>query len=267
MSKQATNTTFSKIYAGSVTHHRHTPRQHRFTYSLFMMYLDLDELPSLFDRFLFWSARRTNLAQFRRQDHLQGQPNLKENVLDIVERKLGKRPTGKVCLLTHLRYFGYVINPVSFYYCFDQSDDKVLAIVAEVHNTPWGEQHAYVLDTSDKLNQLSNGLYEYQHDKDFHVSPFLPMDMTYKWRLSKPTERLSVYIENWQASDNDESMGEHASITFNVAMRLTRKEINSASLAKCLLLFPLMTLKVISAIYYQALRLWLKKIPIHIKPQ
>jgi len=255
--------TSSKLYIGKVMHHRHLPTSHRFSYSIFMLYLDLDELPSLFDRYWLWSARGFNLAQFRRQDHLHGDACLKSTVLDLVEHQTGNRPAGKVCLLTHLRYFAYVMNPVSFYYCFDEDNQSLQAIVAEVHNTPWGEQHAYVLEANKFSENASGALYQFEHDKSFHVSPFLPMDMRYHWRVSGPSEKLSVFIENWQALDQSHE----AQRVFNVGMQLRRRSISSASLAKCLLTFPLMTLKVAGAIYYQALRLWLKKIPIYHKPK
>ncbi len=253
----------SKLYIGKVMHHRHLPMEHRFSYSLFMLYLDLDELPTLFDRYWFWSARHFNLAQFRRQDHLIGKECLKSTVLDLVETKTGKRPEGKVCLLTHLRYFGFVMNPVSFYYCFDARDQYVLAVVAEVHNTPWGEQHAYVLAFDELDAQKPDAIHQFEHSKEFHVSPFLSMDMRYRWRVSEPGDTLSVFIENWQSS---ESVDQSQRI-FNVAMQLKQQSINSSTLAKCLVAFPFMTLKVACAIYYQALRLWLKKAPFHSKPK
>lgn len=253
----------SRLYVGRVRHHRHSPKEHRFSYSLFMLFLDLDELPSLFDRYWFWSAKRFNLAQYRRQDHLAGKECLKSTVLDLVEKQIGNRPEGKVCLLSHLRYFGYVMNPVSFYYCFDATNQQVIAIVAEVHNTPWGEQHAYVLEVDKPDEQMPNAIYRFEHRKDFHVSPFLPMDMRYQWRVSMPEQTLSVFIENWQLPENTD----RARRVFNVGMQLEQQPINSMTLAKCLVTFPLMTLKVAGAIYYQALRLWFKKVPIHSKPK
>lgn len=236
-------------------HARRTPSQHRFTYSLFMMYLDLDELPHLFDHFWCWSARRFNLAHFRRGDHLGGKANLKETVLDTVEKETGARPQGKVFLLTHLRYFGHVLNPVSFYYCYNANNQDVDAVVAEVHNTPWGEQHAYVLD-SGQHSSSNKDFYTFDHDKDFHVSPFLPMDMRYFWRVSKPSDKLSVHIENRR----------HGEAVFNVSMTLKRQEIQSKSLLSALLKFPFMTVKVLIAIYFEALRLWLKKTPLFSHP-
>ena len=244
----------SKIYSGAVVHARRSPTQHKFTYSLFMMYLDLDELPHLFDRFWCWSARGFNLAHFRRSDHLAGKISLKDTVLDTVEKELGARPQGKVFLLTHLRYFGHVLNPVSFYYCYNANNQDIDAVVAEVHNTPWGEQHAYVLDAGQ--HSSSKDTYTFDHHKDFHVSPFLPMDMRYFWRVSKPSDKLSVHIENRR---DDKAV-------FSVSMTLKCQEIQSKSLALALLKFPFMTIKVLLAIYFEALRLWLKKTPLFSHP-
>ena len=135
----------SGIYEGTVRHRRFNPVLNGFQYRLFMMYLDLEELPTLIrDRWL-WSVNKVNLAFFRRRDHL-GDPRLPldRSVRDLVEEQLGERPEGPIRLLTHLRYFGICFNPVSFYYCYDKDGRYVQTIVAEVHNTPWLEQHCYV---------------------------------------------------------------------------------------------------------------------------
>ena len=155
----------SKIYFGRVSHRRFTPRQHAFSYRLFMLFVDLNELDRLFDRHWLWSARHFNLAWFRRSDHL-GKPEqpLGEAVLDVVEDQLGRRPSGRIMLLTHLRYFGYLMNPVCFYFCYGENPETPDVIVAEVNNTPWGEQHCYVLDESDAGLHPSEKLV----DKEFH---------------------------------------------------------------------------------------------------
>ena len=139
----------SCVYEGTVRHRRSAPVHHAFQYSIFMMYLDLAELRVLFHKRWLWSARRPNVAWFSQDDHL-GDPQvpLDHNVRDLVEAKTGHRPAGPIRLLTHLRYFGYGFNPVSFYFCFDSTDSLVETIVAEVTNTPWGEQHCYVLGKS-----------------------------------------------------------------------------------------------------------------------
>lgn len=245
----------SCIYVGQVRHRRFTPRQHEFSYTLFQMYLDLEELPTLFDRFLFWSAKRKNLAWFKREDHLgDKEKRLSESVRDHVENTTGRRPQGPIRLLAHLRYFGFGFNPVSFYYCFDREDQQLETIVAEVNNTPWGEQHLYTLP----LDSVQQGqkLFRFEQDKEFHVSPFMPLDMKYKWRLSAPDEALQVHLENHK---NDIKV-------FDATLDLVRKPISHRNLAMVLMAYPLITLKVMLGIHFEALRLWLKKVPIHPHP-
>ena len=147
-----------------------------------MMYLDLDELPDLFKPFWLWSNGGFNLASFRREDHLgKAHHSLSDSVRDSIEQHTGKRPTGPIRLLTHLRYLGYGFNPVSFYYCFDANDEKLETIVCEVNNTPWGEQHLYVLSEQDLHDQQQEegSIMRFQRNKEFHVSPFMPMDIQY----------------------------------------------------------------------------------------
>ncbi len=245
----------SKLYVGQVRHKRFTPHEHAFNYTMFMMYLDLDEIPHLFDRFWLWSARRFNLAQFDRKCHL-GNPEqpLKQAVKDLVHIKTGIILNGPVRILTHLRYFGYGFNPVSFYYCFDKEDKHLQVIVAEVNNTPWGEQHCYVLPVNPDQAQARH--HQYQLQKEFHVSPFNPMDQDYDWRFSTPENHLAVHMENWREGDK----------IFAATLSLDAEAISSTSMAKALLQFPLMTLKVTAAIYYQAFKLLLKRTPLFTHP-
>ena len=165
----------SSIFCGRVRHRRIKPVPHGFSYRMFMMYLDLAELPQLFRGRWLWSVRRTALARFRRSDHL-GDPAvpLDEEVRQLVFRETGQRPSGPIRLLTHLSYFGYVFNPVSFYYCFNEADTMLETIVAEVNNTPWGERHCYVLP--QKLDQGVGSRKRYFPEKEMHVSPFM------KWK-------------------------------------------------------------------------------------
>ena len=245
----------SAIYQGQVRHRRMAPIVHEFSYRMFMMYLDLAELPGLFRSHWLWSAKRPALARFRREDHL-GDPAipLDEAVRELVASETGQRPRGPIRLLTQLSYFGYVFNPVSFYYCYNEEDTMLETIVAEVNNTPWGERHCYVLPQS--MNQGAGEHKRYFPKKEMHVSPFMQMDVNYDWRFNTPGEQLTAQMENARGGDK----------IFDVTLVFERKEIGAGSLAAVLIRFPVMTLKIIAAIHWQALKLWLKGAPVHDHP-
>jgi DUF1365 family protein len=247
----------SCIYHGWVRHRRFRPADNRFRYSLAQLYLDLSELDTVFSGSWLFSACRPAPARFRREDHL-GDPQrpLDECVREEVFRQTGQRPAGPIRLLTNLRYWGYVINPVSYYYCFNAADTALQFVLAEVHNTPWGERHCYVL--SSPVDETSGRSLPLQNRKDFHVSPFMRMNMHYHWRMTSPGERLFIHIANHEdAADSDSS----SSPLFDVTMRMIRREITPASLRLLLLRHPSATAKVAAAIYWQALKLWWKKVP------
>ena len=250
----------SCIYTGQVRHRRFAPTQHEFSYTLFMMYVDLEELATLFKGRLFWSSDRFSLAWFRRKDH-HGKHGVKldESIRQVVQKETGSRPKGPIRLLTHFRYFGFCFNPVSFYYCFDETDSHVETIVAEVNNTPWKEQHCYVL--TEKKNIGEERSKRYKFEKDFHVSPFMEMNINYDWRFVEPDKRLNVHMENHQNYSSGNKK------VFDATLVMERNPINTFSLAKTLVLYPFMTGKVIAGIYYQALKLWLKKTPLHTHPK
>jgi len=241
----------SCIYEGEIRHRRFSPVRHEFHYQLFLMYVDLDELPWLFQRRWLWSVERPNLAWFRRGDHLgsNDQP-LADAVRDLVAVRIGRRPNGPIRLLTHFRYWGFVMNPISLYYCFDL-EERLEAVVAEVTNTPWGELFCYVLDVQ---NQDSSRML-CKLSKELHVSPFLGMDFDYEFRLTVPSESLMVHIEN-QSRDSAEPKR-----VFDATLMLRRRPLNGRELARALCQYPLMTARVFVAIYWQALRLWRKRVP------
>jgi len=241
----------SALYMGWVRHRRRAPVVNEFRYRTFMVYLDLAELESVFRGRWLWSTRRFAPAWFRRADHL-GDPvrPLAECVRDLVERERGFRPAGPVRLLTNLRYWGYVMNPVSFYYCFaGDGSERLDAIVAEVHNTPWRERHCYVLDCRAQASR--EGAHAFEFAKEFHVSPFMPMEIDYSWRLSVPGRSLAVHMVNHLRGEP----------VFDATLALDRRPISTGALAGALLRHPFMTGKVIAAIYWQALKLWLKRAP------
>jgi hypothetical protein len=238
----------SCLYVGRVRHRRFQPLRHEFDFPLFLVYLDLAELDEVFRGRWLWSVRRPALARFRREDHL-GDPRmpLDEAVRALVETRTGRRPAGPIRLLTHLRYAGFVFNPVSFFFCHDVAG-ALDAIVADVANTPWNERHRYVLPATGQ-----RGLrLRFATAKEFHVSPFFGMELDYAWTFHVPGERLALRIENRTREGRP---------LFDATLALRRRELSGANLAFALARFPLMTTQVIAAIYWQALRLHRKGAP------
>jgi DUF1365 family protein len=222
-----------------------------FQYRLFFLFLDLAELPNLFDIHPLWSYERFNIACFQRRDHF-GDPKipLDHTLRDLVEDRLGSRPDGPIRLLTHLRYFGYCFNPASFYYCYDSTDTGVETVVVEIHNTPWGERHCYVLGTEHNEHPVKYWR-RHRFTKSFHVSPFIDMNIHYDWRFREPDDSLQVHMIDYQGGEK----------LFDASLTLHRREITRPSLTRVLIRYPMMTGKVITMIYWQALRLTLKRIP------
>jgi len=239
----------SAIYRGRVTHARRGPGAHAFGYDLYMLYLDLDELPALLAAGGPLRGGRFGLLSFARQDYLAGAPSLAESVRDRVERELGFRPTGPVRLLTHVRSLGYAFNPVSFYFCFAADGTSLEAVVAEITNTPWSERHAYVL-------RAAKGGAVASFPKRFHVSPFFPMEQRYRWDIGAPGERLRVEMANDEGGEE----------VFRARLELSRRPWSAGALWRAALLQPLMAWKVHAAIYWQALRLWMKGATFHTHP-
>lgn len=245
----------SAVYEGGVRHRRHAPRTHAFRYRMAQLYLDLDELDRVFDGRPLWSVDRRNVAEFRRSDYL-GDPAvpLAEAVRDRAASVLGRRPEGPVRLLTHPRYFGYVFNPVSFYYCHAADGTTLDCIVAEITNTPWKERHAYVLP-ADAAERRGRAL-GWAFAKRFHVSPFMAMARDYAWRFTVPGDDLHVHMDVLRGGERE----------FDATLHLRRRPLDAASLRRLLWRHPLMTAQVIGAIHWQALRLWLKRTPVHDHP-
>jgi uncharacterized protein len=242
----------SVLYEGKLRHRRFAAPARQFSYSLFMVYLDLEELESVFARRWLWSTDRPNLAWFRRADHY-GDPRtpLDMSIRDLVTERTGQRPEGPIRLLTHLRYLGHCFNPVSFYYCFAKDGRTLQTVVAEVSNTPWNERHMYVLPERENLGNGSAMRFDFK--KAFHVSPFFGMDMEYAWHFRTPPDRdggrLWVHMESRQEETR----------VFDATLSLSRRPMTGAELARVLVLRPAMTVQIMGEIYGQALRLWFRR--------
>lgn len=245
----------SAVYEGSVTHRRHLPRAHAFRYRMAQLYLDLDEVDEVFRSRWLWSSRGRNLAEWRRGDYLgpAGMP-LADAVRQRVERQTGQACTGPIRMLGHLRYAGFVFNPVTFYYCYDASGEALQHVVAEITNTPWGERHSYVLPV-DQCQRHGRAM-AWEFDKQFHVSPFMAMDRRYDWRVTAPSDDLLVHMKVRRGD----------ACEFDASLALQRRPLSGPSLARVLWRYPLMTAQVVGAIHWQALRLWAKRTPVHDHP-
>jgi len=241
----------SCFYEGTVVHERFTPVPHRFCYRLYMTYVDLAELDALFGRRGVWSTRGPALVRFRRADYLgdRDQP-LDGEIRRLVETRTGFRPAGPIRLLTNFCVAGFGMNPVSFYYCYDSADRRVDTLVAEVTNTPWGERHCYVIRREPNA---ADGMRDERPvvAKALHVSPFMTMDIAYRWRIGEPGERLTIGIENLQ----------HGERPFQATLRLKRRPMTAWQRMRLPVRYPLLPQRIALGIYAQALRLWWKGVP------
>ncbi len=211
-----------------------------------MLYLDLDEIKEAFSGKVFWSFNKPNFASFYRSD-FYGDKNktIKKSIQTLLLKKINLNHKGKIFLLTTIRFFGYSFNPVSFYYCFDESE-RIEAIVTHITNTPWKEKYAYVHDCRNNKSMSKR----FQFGKDFHVSPFMPMDINYNWVFTSPKDFLYVSMDSYLENK----------LIFNATLRMTRRAWGSFALNKILFLSFPMSIKAIILIYFNALLLFIKRI-------
>lgn len=245
----------SAIYHGTLRHRRFLPKQHDFSYTSSLFYIDLDELPELFTNVKGWSLNKRNLGAFHRKDYL-GDPDtpLKESVRAEVTRILGYCPMGAVRMLTNLRILGFCFNPVTFYYVFAVDADKPSLILAQVNNTPWNQRHCYVVLCDQETGKAKNDF-----DKAFHVSPFNPLDMHYHWVSTNPDQHLVVHMENHR----QDSLSTLVQCHMDATLTLMRHPWTAKGLQQILWRQPWLAIKVPAAIYWQAFRLILKGVPFY----
>lgn len=242
----------SAFYEGKVRHRRFSPKAHDFDYSLFMAGINLDEIDKIGQLSHLWSYNRRNLMEFRRSDYLPDEPgSLKQAVVGLLQQHTGENFDGEVVLLTHPRSFGFCFNPVSFYFCYEEGDDQPSYILAQINNTPWNERHVYVLSV-DQAENNQNSI-EFAFDKDFTVSPFMPMDIAYRWVFSLQEKNLLIHMECKKDNEN----------VFDATMTMEKHAFTSSKANSLALTYPLMCFKVVAGIYWQALLLYLKRSPFY----
>lgn len=240
------------IYKGTISHTRFVPKKHTFNYKVNMLYIDLDKISESFAKNWFWSANKFNLASFKRSDFFgDTKKSIKNSINELLFETLKYKHVGKIFLLTNIRYFGYCFNPVSFYYCED-SKGKLIAIVSHITNTPWDEKYAYVNDCRD----IPSSSKHFEFDKAFHVSPFMPMNMKYKWIFSTPKDFLFVSMDNIKKD----------TLCFNATLKLTKKAWTPQALNRILFLSLPFSIKTIFLIYWNALVLAIKRVKFYPHP-
>jgi DUF1365 family protein len=237
-------------------HHRLAPKVHRFNYQVFMFYIDLGELPLLRKKLLLFGHNRFNMFSFKDSDHLQlpaGNPDTakttRQHITSYLQQNGITLGTGRIMLLTNLSVLGYNFNPVSFYFCYD-SAGQPLCCVAEVSNT-FREMKPYLLGPE---NLLENKFY-LNTKKYFYVSPFINHDTDFDFNLAIPADRLNIRIDDYEAGER----------IFVSTLTGTKKTLTNRALLWYSIRFPFITLKVITLIHWNALLLWVKRLPYHRK--
>jgi DUF1365 family protein len=239
----------SGIYVGTLRHRRMAPRRHEFTYPIFMVYLDVDCLPELMRISPLSSYNRWNWVSYQERDHF-GDPQLplRRRMEDDANKSGIALPDGKLFLLTHLRYLGYNFNPVSFVYCHRRSGE-LDSILAEVNNT-FAETENYWL--TERQHRSTGKHKRYEFPKKLHVSPFMPMEQRYDWTFTPPGDRLVIESVSF----------EQDRLQFDSTLKLERRDWDRKELHRVIARFPMMTAKVMAGIYWQAIRLYGKGVPV-----
>ena len=279
-----------------MTHERFLPKYHKLAYDVFQVLVDLDDIQNLAKHSRWWSIEKFNAVSFYRKDYLPGDGDLKQTVINKIKSETGELFDGKVFLLANLRYWGYCYNPVSFYFCYD-SQNRLRFILDDINNTPWNERHCYVHDcrkseqnyANDSLADHTNAKpspnkndsfshlqhnqsdkvkldkkHSFHFDKAFHVSPFMPMSMFYKWHYMIKPQSVMIHMELFDKGDAD--LNEKKELKFYANISLKALPLNRKNANRLLIKYPFICGKVLFGIYWHALRLWLKKIPFYDHP-
>jgi DUF1365 family protein len=242
----------SKIYVGNIHHRRFSPKAHSFDYSLFMLALDVYEIESAQHGFGVFGFSWYHPLRFVEKDYLKGEPfSLSQRIKNKVRALNGYKDIERIVMLVQVRSFGVYFSPANFYFCYD-INKKCTQMLAEVSNTPWNERHYYWVDLQNEGEKINK--------KSFQVSPFMDLDMSYYWRVTPPSsakERLLISIENKRVNSQNAEIEK----LFDVSLIMSKQEFTKKRLLRVWCQLPIMSIKVVSAIYWQALKIFLKRIP------
>lgn len=259
---------YSHIYRGQISHRRFSPKPHNFSYQLYMLALDADEMQKKQAPKGIFGFAWFNLLRFEQNDYLKGEPgSLKQRIKNKVAVLTASDDVAdqiaRITMLVQVRCFGLYFSPANFYFCYD-SNEICQQVLVEVSNTPWNERHYYLVPLSHDENSEFDGK-PHVTEKDFHVSPFMDLDMNYQWRIKPPmgnSDKLLVHIENHKKGENEASEnGKAEQKIFAATMNLTKAPFTRSSLWKLWCNLPVMTLKIVLGIYWQAVKIFCKRIP------
>ena len=292
---KASSPSKSNIYRGQISHRRFSPKYHSFNYQLYMLALDVDEMEAKHCPKGIFGFSRFNLLRFKESDYLRGEPNsLKQRIKNKVTLLSQGTKSGdeqnfidndndndnegnsdsagesnaicRITMLVQVRCIGIYFSPANFYFCYD-ADDVCQQVLVEVSNTPWNERHYYLvpLTPSSSDEEQQNSTMQIT-DKAFQVSPFMDLNMRYHWRIKPPmasSSKLLIHIENHCKPTGNEDINRSKSEqkVFDVTMSLSKISFSKKSLWQLWCSLPVMTLKIVLAIYWQALKLLYKRIP------
>ncbi len=243
----------SHIYVGNIIHRRFSPKKHSFNYRLYMLALDVSDVENKKGSKGVFGFSWYHPLRFFEKDYLRGEQfSLSQRISNKVQQLKGHNDISRIVMLVQVRCFGIYFSPANFYFCYDK-DDNCTQMLAEVSNTPWNERHYYLVDLLNKGDEQIT-------KKVFQVSPFMDLDMSYFWHIKPPTrvdEKLLVKIENKRT---DGSNG-HIEKLFDACLIMKRRPFSKSALLGIWCQFPFMTVQVVVSIYWQALKLFIKRIP------